>query len=62
MNIPEHGHCEICHRPITMGDRFCGSAECAEKHKLQLREKKKQMWILLLALAAVMLFSVISRI
>lgn len=56
VQVPTHGHCEICSRPIKAGERFCGSIECKEKHDQLVAEKKKSMWKMVAILAALMLF------
>ena len=44
-NVGEHSHCEMCHRPITLGDRLCGTAECKEKFDKAVRAKKRGMYL-----------------
>ena len=39
--VPVHSHCEICHEPVEVADRFCGSVACREKHEANVREKKR---------------------
>ncbi|MHB1261925.1 MAG: DUF2116 family Zn-ribbon domain-containing protein [Thermoplasmatota archaeon] len=43
--VAEHAHCEICGKPVTVGDRRCGSTECEEKFQASIRAKKRGMWM-----------------
>lgn len=43
--VPEHAHCEICGKPVTVGERRCGSPECEEKFQASIRAKKRGMWM-----------------
>ncbi len=57
MNIPPHGHCEICSATVTQGERFCGSAKCAEKHEDAVKEKKRSIYILIAVIVAVLILT-----
>lgn len=43
--VPEHGHCEMCNTPVTVGDRRCGAKACEEKFQAALRAKKRGMYL-----------------
>lgn len=43
--VPEHSHCEMCHKPITLGDRLCGSEACKAKFDASVRAKKRGMYL-----------------
>ncbi len=43
--IPEHSHCEMCQRPVAVGDRRCGSDECEAKFQAALKAKKRGMYM-----------------
>ena len=60
-NVPEHGHCEICHTPVKVGERFCGSAACAEKHQQNIKEKKRQVYMFIGVIVAAVLLSYLFR-
>lgn len=57
----DHGHCEICSRVITIDERFCERKECHDKHQQNIKDKKKQMYLFIGVVAAVMLFSVFTN-
>ena len=59
--VPEHAHCEMCGRPVAVGERRCGSPECEEKFQQALRAKKRGMWMFVGLILLVMLFSTIGR-
>lgn len=62
VQVPSHGHCEICARPIKQGERFCGSAECNERHQQNIAEKKKAMWkMIAIMLGLILVFTVLNR-
>ncbi len=60
-SLPEHKHCEICGRPIPVGDRLCGSDECKKKWDEALKAKKRGMYMLIGVILLAMLFGVVSR-
>jgi len=60
--IPAHSHCEICHKAIKQRDRFCGSAECEQKHQQNIAEKKKAMWkMIAIMMGLILVFTVLNR-
>lgn len=59
--VPEHTHCEMCQRPIPPGNRLCGRLECADRHAAQVKEKKKQVYMLVLVIAGAVALSYILR-
>lgn len=62
VQVPSHGHCEICSRPIKAGERFCGSVECEERHQQNIAEKKKAMWkMIAIMVALILFFTVLNR-
>ena len=40
MRLPEHGHCENCGDPTTLGEYFC-SDECSEEYSRDVKEAKR---------------------
>jgi predicted nucleic acid-binding Zn ribbon protein len=60
--VPEHGHCEICQTPVKVGERFCGSKVCEDKHQENIRTKKRQMLLLIAVLVGVLLINALGRI
>ena len=59
--VADHAHCEICGKPVTVGERRCGSTECEEKFNAALRAKKRGMWMFIGLIFLVMLFSTLGR-
>lgn len=59
--VPEHAHCEICGKPVPVGDRRCGSAECEEKFQAALRAKKRGMYMFVGLIFVLLLLSTIGR-
>lgn len=55
--IPEHAHCEICQRPVTVGERRCGSSECEAKFQAALKAKKRSVYLLIGMMALTLLFA-----
>jgi predicted nucleic acid-binding Zn ribbon protein len=56
VQVPMHGHCEICSQPVKAGERFCGSIECEEKHQAFIAAKKKSMWKFVAIMGGLMVF------
>jgi len=55
--VPDHGHCEICAEPVARGQRFCGSKSCDDKHQQNVRDKKRQVYLLVGVIAGAVLLS-----
>lgn len=60
-SVEDHGHCEICSRVVPIGERFCDRAECLEQHQRNLADKKKQVYLFVAMIAALVLLSVLLR-
>lgn len=43
--IAEHAHCEICGKPVEVGQRRCGSEACEAKFQDAVKAKKRGMWM-----------------
>ena len=59
--VAEHAHCEICGKPVTVGDRRCGSPECEEKFQASIRAKKRGMWMFIGVIFLAMMMSLFGR-
>ena len=59
--IPAHAHCEICTTPVAVGERFCGSEACAAKHLQNQKEKKRQVYMLVLIIVGAVALSYLLR-
>ena len=60
--VPEHAHCEICGRPVTVGDRRCGSKECEEKFAASVKAKKRGMYMFVGLIFILLLLTQLSRV
>lgn len=59
--VPEHAHCEICAKPVEVGQRRCGSAACEAKFQEALKAKKRGMWMFVGVILIVLLISMLGR-
>lgn len=59
--VPPHAHCEICGTPVEVGERRCGSKECEQKFQDSVKAKKRGMWMFVLLIFLVMVFSTVGR-
>lgn len=59
--VPEHAHCEICSKPVEVGQRRCGSKDCEERFEASLRAKKRGMYMFIGVILLVMLMSLFGR-
>lgn len=60
-SVPEHKHCEICGKPIPVGDRLCGSDACLKAWKDALKAKKRGMYMFVGLILILLLMSTIGR-
>jgi len=56
--IPQHRHCASCGNAHTRTERYCSDA-CKEKKKTEITKKKRQLFIVWLAAAAVLIIAVV---
>lgn len=56
--IPQHRHCGACGNAHTNKGRFCSDA-CMEKKKIEINKKKRQLFVLWIIAAAVLVGVVI---
>ena len=59
--VPEHAHCEICGRPVTVGERRCGSQECEEKFNAAVKAKKRGMYMFVGLIFLLLVISTLGR-
>lgn len=59
--VPEHAHCEICARTVTVGERRCGSPECEEKFNAAVKAKKRGMWMFVGLIFLLLMMSTLGR-
>ena len=59
--VPPHAHCEICGTPVEVGERRCGSKECEQRFQDSVKAKKRGMWMFVLLIFLVMVFSTVGR-
>ncbi|HVL48391.1 MAG TPA: DUF2116 family Zn-ribbon domain-containing protein [Candidatus Thermoplasmatota archaeon] len=50
VQIPNHGHCQICGRAVAFGDRVCGP-ECKANFDVQAKKRKNLMLMIYGAMA-----------
>ena len=59
--VPEHAHCEICGRPVEVGQRRCGSEACEKRFNEAVRAKKRGMYMFVGLIFLLLLISTIGR-
>lgn len=53
----DHAHCEICQRVVAIGERFCDRRECLDQHDKNVKEKKRQVFLLIAILVGVIIIT-----
>ena len=59
--VLEHAHCEMCGKPVPVGERRCGSADCEEKYNAALRAKKRGMYMFVGLIFLLLVISTLGR-
>lgn len=55
--VPEHAHCEMCQRPVAVGERLCERPECKERFDALIRQKKRGMYVFIALIFAILILS-----